>query len=184
MGLSTRVAFLHPGWLTALPFVWLIGGSWLATLVPPQALLALPLVISLIPLLWMLGLYRAAGLAVRDGAVASTGHDWIFWLTGAAELATAAIFMINGETILATMQLPPVLFLPGSVWVGGFVAGMGLTAFNLAAFDRGEAPSAGAVGGAFALLWFWPVGVWVLRPLVQRLRQAPGDNPVRAAMQG
>jgi hypothetical protein len=184
MGFSTRVACLHPGWLTALPFICLFGGSWLAMLIPPQTLLALPLVISLIPLLWMLGLYRIAGLAVRDVTRASNGHDWIFWLTGAAQLAAAAIFMIDGETILATMHLPPVVYLPVSVWVIGLIAAMGLAAFNLSAFDRGEAPSAGAVAGTFALLWFWPIGVWVLRPVVRRLRLALDHTPTGAAVQG
>jgi hypothetical protein len=168
----------------ALPFgiQILLMGTVVATENPSLILTVFPLLMILYMAL-LFGWYYAMGVylypKLPDAAVMNLTRFKIFLLIPAVYILALALFMTTSFLGFSERQMPD------PAWIGLLIPVHLLAMFcifysiwfvakELKSVELQRPVTFSDFAGEFFLLWFWPIGVWILQPRINRLF---GEDP-------
>ena len=171
MTFPAKLAFIHPLWFMvamivafATPvvmmnasFEMLVAGALMSTWA------------ILLPIAWAFGIYTASMPLTGSG---SAVRDWIFYVAGLGALIMPPVTMASDALGSAGTVPGAVAEFLGFAAVGSYFVSLWLGSAALVASEEDEPkPPFSRVVGTFLLMFYWPIGAWVMQGRLKALRQ-------------
>lgn len=177
MTFPAKFAFIHPLWfMVALIVVFAVPVVMMDASVEVLMIGALMSTWAiLLPLAWAFGIYTASTHLTGSG---SAVRDWIFYAAGLGVLILPPVTIASDALGSAGTVPAAVAGYLGFAVVGSYFVSLWLGSAALVAFEEDEAkPPFHKVVGTFLLMFYWPIGAWVMQGRLKALRHKLAAAP-------